>query len=590
MTYSKPAASSPVARGRRALAILVLAAAPAASCSSRNDNGASGVADGSATIAPGTGGAAAGSDGRGHHDGSAPEDSGGGNDSGTPAFDCAKVFGTGAASQWVSVDASGHLAYKTLPKGDRIIDFSSAGYGGGGVTLPTATVQKSLKPSGGDDSAAIQAAIDAVSKMPLGADGLRGAVLLAPGTFNLQASTLTIAASGVVLRGSGSGSGGTVVNVTGTPRLFMSIAGTGRPQTTGTAATVTDSYVAAGTTTFTVDNAAGFAVGDTVLVDRPVTSGWITFMGMDQLTRNGAPQTWLKPGTIIRADRVISAISGNAITVDTPISDALDGQFVSPPGVTVTKYSFAGRIAQVGLEHLSVVAPAVSTPISGPIFTFLSMDAVIDGWARDVVFQDFTNGVEIGGGAKRLTLEDMAAMHTVPGTVPQPADFSADGQQILVQRASTNATTNVHFLVTQATTPGPIVFLKFSAPGGAGDDIAPHQRWATGVLFDQVSTPGSGIELNDRGNFGSGQGWAAGFSVLWNSTAKSILVQQPPGAQNWSIGCTGVERTSAPPGGTQVLPQGAVDSPGVAVAPVSLYLAQLCERLGPAAVAAIGDQ
>jgi len=37
-----------------------------------------------------------------------------------------------------------------------------------------------------------------------------------------------------------------------------------------------------------------------------------------------------------------------------------------------------------------------------------------------------------------------------------------------------------------------------------------------------------------------------------------------------------------------VLPQGIIDSPGIAVAPQSLYLAQLCERLGPGALTAIG--
>jgi hypothetical protein len=44
-------------------------------------------------------------------------------------------------------------------------DFSHAGYEGGGVALPTASVKKTLSPVAGDDRAQIQAAIDAVSKL-----------------------------------------------------------------------------------------------------------------------------------------------------------------------------------------------------------------------------------------------------------------------------------------------------------------------------------------------------------------------------------------------------------------------------------------
>ena len=105
------------------------------------------------------------------------------------------VVGAGAQSKWVHVDAPGHLAYATLPKGERILDFSSAGYMGGGVAIPQVAVAQTVKPGGGaDDTPAIQAAIDAVAKLPL-SGGVRGAVLLEPGTFQVQ-GTLAIAASG----------------------------------------------------------------------------------------------------------------------------------------------------------------------------------------------------------------------------------------------------------------------------------------------------------------------------------------------------------------------------------------------------------
>jgi hypothetical protein len=49
-------------------------------------------------------------------------------------------------SRWVYPDSSGKLIYKPLESGDRIIDFSYAGYGGGGVALPTFPVKKTVAP------------------------------------------------------------------------------------------------------------------------------------------------------------------------------------------------------------------------------------------------------------------------------------------------------------------------------------------------------------------------------------------------------------------------------------------------------------
>src|SRR5688572_9960793 len=102
-----------------------------------------------------------------------------------------------AESGWVKRGPDGKLVYKTTAAGDRIMDFSHAGYMGGGVALPDVPVKQTVKPSGGgDDSKIIQAAIDEVAKLPADEKGFRGAVLLAGGTFPC-AETINIAASGV---------------------------------------------------------------------------------------------------------------------------------------------------------------------------------------------------------------------------------------------------------------------------------------------------------------------------------------------------------------------------------------------------------
>src|ERR1051326_2030832 len=140
---------------------------------------------------------------------------------------CAAIDGSGHASQWVHVDSQGNLVYKNLPSGDHIMDFSSAGFMGGGVALPNVPVKIRVAAAAGDNTAAIQAAIDSVSSMPL-QNGVRGAVLLGTGNFNVSGA-LKIAASGVVLRGSGSGTNGTVIHMTGTPHDFLDVQGSGSP-------------------------------------------------------------------------------------------------------------------------------------------------------------------------------------------------------------------------------------------------------------------------------------------------------------------------------------------------------------------------
>ncbi|HEV8606343.1 MAG TPA: hypothetical protein VGQ99_13305, partial [Tepidisphaeraceae bacterium] len=61
-------------------------------------------------------------------------------------------------SEWVYYDQNGRLAYKKLETGERIMDFSFAGYGGGGAGIPTVAVKKTVGPSGEDDTKAIQEA------------------------------------------------------------------------------------------------------------------------------------------------------------------------------------------------------------------------------------------------------------------------------------------------------------------------------------------------------------------------------------------------------------------------------------------------
>jgi hypothetical protein len=314
---------------------------------------------------------------------------------------------------------------------------------------------------------------------------------------------------------------------------------------------------------------------------------------MDTLSRDGKPQTWIKAGTLIDTDRTIAAISGNLITLDVPLSDSLDATYLSPPGTVVSKYTFPGRIQQVGLEKLHVTVPPQDVPISQGQYTLLRMNAVSDAWVRDLVVEDTHNTITIGHTARRVTLEDVHIRHSVPFTASaSPADIAISGTQVLVHRSSVTGK-GVWPVVTQAGVPGPNVILHFTSDQAG---VAPHQRWATGLLVDRSEfTNGTerrpNIAFSNREYAGSGHGWSVGWAVAWNVKADYVLVQQPPGAKNWCIGCTGKPPTilwHGNPIAVPTIPSDTFESPGVPVAPASLYLQQLRDRLGERAVKNIG--
>ena len=87
-------------------------------------------------------------------------------------------------------------------------DWSSAGYGGGGVSIPYVEATIRVSPGPGDDSARIQKAIDDVAKLQVQSNGFRGAVVLEAGEYQLT-EQLRIRDSGIVLRGAGQGQDGT---------------------------------------------------------------------------------------------------------------------------------------------------------------------------------------------------------------------------------------------------------------------------------------------------------------------------------------------------------------------------------------------
>ncbi|UCE04946.1 MAG: T9SS type A sorting domain-containing protein, partial [bacterium] len=90
------------------------------------------------------------------------------------------------------------------------------------------------------------------------------------------------------------------------------------------------------------------------------------------------------------------------------------------------------------------------------------------------------------------------------------------------------------------------------------------------------------LGLYNRGYYGTSHGWAGVHSVAWNCDVANgdLIVQKPPTAQNYAIGCFGGNVVGKKPPAPFDETEGYIEGTGESgLNPRSLYEAQLEERL-----------
>ena len=150
------------------------------------------------------------------------------------------------------------------------------------MAIPTnIPVQDIVNPVSGDNTANLQDAINNVGSLTPDPDGLRGVVLLNPGTYEIDGSLAFNDNNGVILRGSGTNN--TVLLFYGTGGTSITRSGSGVNHVNGGTHYITNSYVPLGATNFDVDSTSGWSIGTQISVERPFTPPWITAIGMASL-------------------------------------------------------------------------------------------------------------------------------------------------------------------------------------------------------------------------------------------------------------------------------------------------------------------
>lgn len=539
------------------------------------------------------------------------------------------TFKPDAREPLVALGPDGKLVYKPYTdKGDRVLDWSSCGYRRSETPIPDVPVVEILEPlageakpvgsmkypTGPDSRARIQEAIDKVATKEPTADGNRGAVLLKKGTYSLTGPLRV--PSGVVLRGEGDGADGTVLVVDGGNGTGLAIevgAPGAKMEQVGTAVRIADTYVPSGSTHVTVEDSSPFKAGDFVAIKKTVNQKWIDDLGMGerlQHIRGGkegeGKKPWKPESYQFRVCRQITGINGSQLVLDAMLPQSVSEEY---GGGEVAKVTLDGLAREAGVESLRLVSNYdTSVKENNKDTNFknyrsgIAVTRASDCWVRDcTVLHASLAAVLVDEDTRHVTVRDIKSLEPV-GPVRGGSRYAFSiGGGTLHLFYNCYSEDGRHDFAGGSRNQGPFAFVECTAV--RGEQSEPHHRWGTGFLYDRVTTKDGTLAAINRGDSGSGHGWAAANSMFWNCDAKSITVFDPEtvGECNFAVGFAGkpldeydshglvYANTRAGYWGTPqegkhfgyaLMGNGYIESPGGPVKPESLFVQQLVDRIG----------
>ncbi len=447
------------------------------------------------------------------------------------------------------------------------MDYSYCGYHRSEVPIPSVKVAAYVVPRPGDNAQQLQAAIDWVSNQkPDRQTGLRGAVLLAEGTYDIS-EPLRIRTSGVVLRGCGRDK--TVLRKTGYDRgALLYIEGERRMVAKDTL-DVAD--VKPGSLSITVSSSLpAVSSGTRICIWRPSTKEWIASLSCLSFGGGSRMGYWAwHPGDIdLRWNRRILSVSGSTLTLDAPITSSIEQRW---GGAKAIVYEQEGVVAECGVENLTLESDydhSLAMDESHCWDGVYLADAE-DCWVRMVTFRHFAgSAVVVQKSAQQITVEDCKSLQPVSEIGGfRRRTFLTMGEKVLFQRCYSEH--GINDFAVGHTASGPNAFVQCDSWESFGPSGA-ISSWAPGILFDIVNIDGNDIVCKNWELEKFGAGWGTANSTMWQSTASGLFCYSPDSLnRNYSRGCWG-----------QVMGNGEYSEMNEHVRPYSLFAAQLEKRLG----------
>lgn len=412
------------------------------------------------------------------------------------------------------------------------IDYSECGYKLSEGPIPDVPNKIYVDCKAGDQSERLQRAIDYVGSLkPDKATGIRGAVLLGKGTFNI-AKPLRINRSGVVLRGVDRLK--TVIRKTGYDRgaaVYVEGSDANSVDTLKLLANVALSQP-------TVTLSGHLRVGDEVVVHRFSTKQWIERLGCSSF--GGGSKlgywAWHEGDEDVEWTRSVVEANGNMATLDAPLTMPID---VSEGPCIVIRKNFSGNVADCGVEHLTIESEYNASNLMDEDHCWdgVSLSNAVDCYVRKVVFRHLAgSAVVVGRTGRQITVEDCASYEPISEVGGwRRRTFLVNGERCLMQRLWSEH--GIHDFAVGDCATGPTAFVgceSFESLGYSGS-VGP---WATGILFDGVNIDGNDLKFTNLGLEKFGTGWNAANSMLYQCTAAGIFCSDPDSLnRNYAHGC-----------------------------------------------------
>lgn len=473
----------------------------------------------------------------------------------------------------------------------RLIDYSYAGYRGGGIALPTRyAATRNARDFGAagdgvtDDTEAIQSALRAVEADA--AAGMQPAALILPAGEYVVKDVLRITQSGVVIKGAGQGE--TTLRF---PRSLTNILGAGSSTSGNSVWGASGGLIwiegpirtpeklahitfqeQRGDRTISLSSTAGLSVGQRVrLILEDDDDGTLLRHLHDDYMSGG---TGLKPeerafdGFITR----IAAINGNSVTLERHLPVDIRPEW--QPRID----AFNPELSEIGVEGISMVFPDLRLqPHHSELgYNGIAMSGLADSWIRDVRIHNADSAILIANDCSTITVTDVSLTNFGSGRANGDGYYGHHG--MTAEHSSDILYTRFHVQGKwrHAIDVDRAFGTVFSDGGGTDLNMGHHRRAPFSNLFTNLDLGQATVPYLNSGRTDRGPHSAA-FSTFWNIRGDRDFGLPTDADMGPSLTFVGVQ-------GAGTIPRGADNwfveriAPG-SLTPQNLHAAQLALRL-----------